>query len=180
MSGILCKAIKKDGSICKRYPIRGKEYCYAHIKLNDQNNFWLFLHNFFINNKKFIVMVSIIGLISAILDIPPNFTWIKENYFDRNSTIFPLKDTSLVTLTTVIVAGWVIEEGTGIPIKQAQIILPTSRDSGATNIDGYFRFLTHGKPFQQVDAIIRHPDYEYKIAGLTLSEDNRIILSKKR
>lgn len=180
MSRLLCKAVKKDGTACKRHPIKGREYCYAHMEKNEENSFWYVLYNFFTNNKKFVVIVAIIGLSSSILDIPPNIKWIKEKFSYRNLTTFSLKDSNAITPTTCIVAGWIIEEGTGVPIEQAQIILPASRDSGTTNMEGYFRFMTHGEVFQRVDATIRHPDYEYKIVGLTLSEENRISLTRKR
>jgi hypothetical protein len=86
----------------------------------------------------------------------------------------------LTAPSTHIIAGTVLEEGTGKVIAGVEIVLEGNRGSGATDARGYFRFAAPGKLFEGVEATINHPEYENTQVGLTLSEDNRIALARKQ
>ncbi len=86
----------------------------------------------------------------------------------------------LTTPPTQFIAGQVVEEGTGKPITDVQITLASGRGNGATDSLGYFRFNAHGKPFEAVEATLTHSDYKTTTVGLTISENNRLAIGRKK
>ncbi|MBN1349368.1 CHAT domain-containing protein [candidate division KSB1 bacterium] len=87
---------------------------------------------------------------------------------------------NLTSPLTHIIAGHVLEEGSGIPIEGAKIVLEGNRGSGSTDSAGYFHFSAKGKSYEAVDATITHPNYQPLPGGLTISTDNQISLRKKQ
>lgn len=88
---------------------------------------------------------------------------------------FDLKTTKRSAL-----AGQVVEEGTGRPITGAGLMVAPDRGSGRTDSLGYFHFEVQGHPFERIDVSVSHPDYENKTVGLVLTDNQRILLRRKR
>jgi hypothetical protein len=86
----------------------------------------------------------------------------------------------LTTPPTQLIAGQVVEEGTGNPIAGVQIMLVAGRGSGATDSLGYFSFSALGKPFEAVEATLTHADYKTAAIGLTISGHNRVSMGRKQ
>jgi hypothetical protein len=86
----------------------------------------------------------------------------------------------LTTPPTQLIAGQVVEEGTGNPIADVQITLAVARGSGTTDSSGYFRFNALGKPFEAVDATLTHADYQTAAVGLTISGHHRLSMGRKK
>jgi len=85
----------------------------------------------------------------------------------------------LASTKTCTVAGYVLEERTGNAVVGGRIVLDGNRGGGVTDENGFFRFEAKGKPNQQVDATISHPQYLTKHPGLLLDDNNRIVLKRK-
>lgn len=65
----LCNAIKKDGAPCKRFPIKGKDYCFAHMKKKEAQSFLAIIYNFWVNYKPIVLLSVLLGLASALIEI---------------------------------------------------------------------------------------------------------------
>jgi hypothetical protein len=87
---------------------------------------------------------------------------------------------SFATEANHAISGQVIEARTGQPISGASITVSGDRGSGRTDVEGHFRFAVRGKPFERVQATVSHPNYQTRTLGLTVAEEHRITLSRRR
>ena len=85
----------------------------------------------------------------------------------------------LKTTKRSVLAGQVVEEGTGRPIAGAELMVAPDRGSGRTDSLGYFHFEVQGHPFERVEVSVSHPEYESKTVGLVLTDNQRILLRRK-
>ena len=71
----LCNATKNDGTPCKNRPMRGRSRCYSHAGTAELSHR---IENFFINNKRVSVIVTIIAILGL-----PQFFWTVYHDWDN-------------------------------------------------------------------------------------------------
>ena len=77
-------------------------------------------------------------------------------------------------LQTCIVAGQVIEIGTGLQVSGADVILSEKRGQGVTDSAGYFHFEAKGSPFENVKATVIHKGLSFNVGVILGSKENNI------
>ena len=79
-----------------------------------------------------------------------------------------------------VLAGTLVEEGTGTPIADALLTVGGDRGTDTTDVQGYFHIEVQGMPRERVEVFISHPEYESDTKRLTLTEGQRISLKRKQ